>query len=86
MQGNRWLRFNVFVSDLNYPECQEPQNCILEVSMQLTNFSELQIGRNIYLLRFQAMQKVLFSFLESGTLINMWRNKKFHKNYFPWAC
>lgn len=43
MQSNRWLRFNVFALDSNYLECQEPQKCILKVSMQLINFSELQI-------------------------------------------
>ena len=83
MQGNRWLRFSVFASDLNYLECQEPQNCILEVSMQLINFSELQVGGGKDLLRIQALQKVLFGFLKTGSLITLWGNKKFHKNYFP---
>lgn len=39
----RYVRFNVFATDLNCLECQKSQNCILEVSIQLINFSELQV-------------------------------------------
>lgn len=77
MQGNRLLRFNVFAWDLNYLERQEPQNCILEASMQLLNFPELQIGKEIYEVYMQCRK--LFSFL-TGTLITLRRYMKLHKN------
>lgn len=73
MQDNRWHRFNVFASDLNYLGFQESQNCILEVSMQLIKFSELTDRWEKISLKITG-NAVFFCFLKTGTLITPWRN------------